>query len=263
MARLRPFAVYGVVKELREAARDRDSIVVTGASPVADELRSQLGLGAQPGAVREGGLAGAAALVYVLAGSPTEEDRNALKDANRRRVPIVVVAGDTSIDNVPYVLATDIVRVSPGHELPLDDVARALARRLDESGTTVAARAPALRRAVCDQLIATFSRRNGILGVAVFFPGADLPVLTVNQLRLVLRIGLAHGIEVERDRLPEILAVVGTGLGLRALARGVLATVPVAGWAVKGAVAYMGTRAVGEAAVRYFEARTQSRTPAV
>jgi uncharacterized protein (DUF697 family) len=31
--------------------------------------------------------------------------------------------------------------------------------------------------------------------------------------------------------------------------------VPVAGWAVKGGVAYAGTKAVGEAAVRYFEAR--------
>ena len=32
--------------------------------------------------------------------------------------------------------------------------------------------------------------------------------------------------------------------------------VPVAGWAVKGAVAYAGTKALGEAAVRYFEARS-------
>ena len=31
---------------------------------------------------------------------------------------------------------------------------------------------------------------------------------------------------------------------------------PVAGWALKGAVAYSGTRALGEAAARYFEART-------
>ena len=31
--------------------------------------------------------------------------------------------------------------------------------------------------------------------------------------------------------------------------------VPVAGWALKGAVAYAGTKAIGEAAVRYFEER--------
>jgi uncharacterized protein (DUF697 family) len=32
--------------------------------------------------------------------------------------------------------------------------------------------------------------------------------------------------------------------------------IPVAGWAVKGSVAYTGTKALGEAAVRYFDART-------
>jgi uncharacterized protein (DUF697 family) len=32
--------------------------------------------------------------------------------------------------------------------------------------------------------------------------------------------------------------------------------VPVAGWLVKGGVAYTGTRAIGEAAMRYFEQRT-------
>ena len=47
----------------------------------------------------------------------------------------------------------------------------------------------------------------------------------------------------------------GAGFAFRAVARELLDVVPFAGWAVKGAVAYTGTRAVGEAAVRYFEAR--------
>ena len=34
-----------------------------------------------------------------------------------------------------------------------------------------------------------------------------------------------------------------------------LLSVPVAGWAVKGVIAYAGTRALGEAAVRYFGRR--------
>jgi len=38
------------------------------------------------------------------------------------------------------------------------------------------------------------------------------------------------------------------------VARELLDFVPVAGWAVKGAIAYAGTRALGEAAIRYFEA---------
>ncbi len=86
-------------------------------------------------------------------------------------------------------------------------------------------------------------------------PGADLPVLTLNQVRLVLRIADAYGFEIDRERLPEVLGVVGSGLGFRAVARRAIGYVPLVGWAVKGAVAYAGTRALGEAAMRYFERR--------
>jgi len=92
----------------------------------------------------------------------------------------------------------------------------------------------------------------------VFVPGVDLPVLTLNQVRLVLRIAVAYGEPVDNQRALELAGIVGAGFGLRALARELLDLVPVAGWAVKGAVAYSGTRAIGEAAVRYFEARSGS-----
>jgi uncharacterized protein (DUF697 family) len=89
----------------------------------------------------------------------------------------------------------------------------------------------------------------------VFVPGVDLPVLTLNQIRLVLRIALAYGQELDNRRAVELLGVVGAGFGMRTVARELLDLVPVAGWALKGAIAYAGTKAVGEAAVRYFDAR--------
>ena len=49
--------------------------------------------------------------------------------------------------------------------------------------------------------------------------------------------------------------MIGSGLGFRALARKAIGVVPVVGWVVKGAIAYTATRALGEAAVRYFERR--------
>jgi uncharacterized protein (DUF697 family) len=85
----------------------------------------------------------------------------------------------------------------------------------------------------------------------VFLPGVDLPVLTLNEIRLLLRLEQVYGLEIDPgERLPEIVATLGAGVGLRAIARELLDLVPVAGWAVKGAVAYAGTRALGEAAVR-------------
>ena len=80
-------------------------------------------------------------------------------------------------------------------------------------------------------------------------------MLTVNQLRLVLRIAAAHGEHLDGQRLPELFTTLSAGYGFRLVARELLNFVPVAGWAVKGAVAYAGTRALGEAAVQWFGAR--------
>ena len=77
-------------------------------------------------------------------------------------------------------------------------------------------------------------------------------VLTLSQVRLVMRIALAHGREIDRSRATEVLGVVGAGYGFRAVAREGLSLLPVAGWAVKGAIAFSGTMAVGEAARRVF-----------
>ena len=87
-----------------------------------------------------------------------------------------------------------------------------------------------------------------------------MPVLTLNQLRLVLRIASAYGVEVGQERLPEVLAVIGGGFAFRAAAHQALNLVPVAGWAIQAGVAYGATRAVGEAAVRYFAAMAERDT---
>lgn len=256
MARLHPMAVLGLLRELRGAATETGALVVTGAPALAETLRKELVRGGDSDAVRPEGLTGAAALVYVLAAAPTDEDERVLKRAHRERVPIVCVLAAPERDaHVPYVLATDVVAVPPGSGFPLDEITHVVAARVGEEGTALAARLPVLRPAVCDHLIASFARKAAVTGIAVFVPGADLPVLTLLQLRLVLRIGAAHGVEIDRERLPEVLAVIGSGLAFRAVARQALGVVPVAGWLVKGSVAYAGTKALGEAARRYFEAR--------
>jgi len=249
-----PGALRALFKDVSSSARK--PLVVGGARSLAEVLRRELGRGAKPGAVRaDDEPKGGAVYVYVLAGGLTAEDEAALKRARRARVPIVAVVAGAPDVSIPYVLATEVVRLDAGEGFPLETIARVIAARLGEVGAPLAAGVPALRRAVCDRLIATFAKRNGLIGAAVFLPGVDLPVLTLNELRLLLRLEQAYGLEPDpRARLPEIAATVGAGLGLRAVARELLDLVPVAGWAVKGAVAYAGTRALGEAAVRRLEA---------
>jgi uncharacterized protein (DUF697 family) len=252
--RLNVGAVWGILRELQKVMARQGPVSVGGASESAAFLRRELARGGAAGAVREGVVDGASVSVHVFAGAPSEGDLEALRRAHRAKVSIVAVAPASLDAPLPFVLATDVVRVATA-DLPVEEIARAIARAVGEDATELAARLPVLRDAVCDDLIARFSRTNGIAGATIFVPGADMPVLTLNQLRLVLRIAAAHGVEVDRERLPEILAVVGSGFALRAVARQALGLVPVAGWAVKGAVAYAGTRAVGEAARRYFAER--------
>jgi uncharacterized protein (DUF697 family) len=255
-----PAAVWGLLKELRVAAEKTRYLAVTGPASLAGVLRRDLARGGDESLVREGPIDGAAALIHVVAAPHSAEDERALRGAHAARVPIVVVLADPDLDDraIPYVLATDVVRVPRAAGFPVDEIARVVAHRLEARATGLAAGLPVVRRAVCAELIESYARKNGIVGAAVFVPGVDMPVLTLNQLRLVLRIAAAYGEEIDAQRLPEIAGVIGSAFGLRALARELLDFVPVAGWLVKGAVAYGGTKAVGEAAVRYFDSRAAS-----
>jgi uncharacterized protein (DUF697 family) len=249
-------ALRGLIKELQVSARDGKPLAVGGARELASVLRRELARGAKPGAIRQvDEPRGAAVFVYVLGHAPTPEDEQALKRARRARVPIVaVVAGSIGDVTIPYVLATDVVPVHAGEGFPVDAIARVIASRLGEEGAPLAARLPVLRRAVADVLVASFSRKCGVVAAAVFIPGADLPVLALHQVRMLLRIEQAYGLDSDpRERAPELLATVVAGLGLRAVARQLVGVVPVAGWAVKGAVAYAGTRALGQAAIARLE----------
>ena len=251
-SKLRPLAVLAVLRELRRGESDPRPIAVAGASELVPALARLLREGGESAAVAVGPVADAAVLVWL---GKTDTER--LREASRSKVPIVAVTED---EIVPYVLAGSVVRVAPGEGqgFPLDEITTAIARVLGEEGVALAARLPVLRAAVCEHLIDKCARKNGAIAAAVFVPGVDLPLLTMNQIRLVLRIALAYGEELDQSRAVEIVGVVGAGYGFRMLAREALDFLPVVGWAVKGAVAFGGTRAIGMAAVRLCEARHKS-----
>ena len=237
-------ALRKLIKELDTAGRDRRPIAIGGAPELARVLERDLVRGGDASAVRIGAPAGAALYVHIATG----DDEAALKGARRARVPVVAIVFDD--EELPFVRATDVVQVGPGEPLPVDEIVEAIAAKLRDDGAPLAARLPVLRGPVCKRIVASFARKNGFVGAAVFVPGADLPVLALNEVRMLLLLDQAYGLELDpRDRIPEIVATLGAGFGLRAAARELLDLVPVAGWAVKGGVAYAGTRALGEAAV--------------
>ena len=159
---INPGAVLGVLTELRASAKRTSPLVVSGANELVRVLARELARGGVATAVREQGpIEGAAALVYVLAGTVDADDEKTLKEAARARIPIVaVMTGPAEPAHVPYVLDENVVRVGSGTGFPVEEIARRLARTLGEAATPLAARLPVLRRAVCDELIRKFSRQN-------------------------------------------------------------------------------------------------------
>jgi uncharacterized protein (DUF697 family) len=242
-------ALRALLKEIVVSAHGDRPIAVGGAPALATALRRELGIsgGDEP--------KGAAVYVHIWSG---DGDEAALTRARRARVPIVALA-PPDVEDVPHVLATDVVRLRPGAGFPVAELARTIAGRLGEEAAPLAARVPVLRRAVGEQLIHSISRTNGLVAAAVFIPGVDLPILARNELRLMLRLEQTYGLDVDpRERLPEIAGTIAVGFGLRAVARELLDLIPFAGWAIKGGVAYAGTRALGEATLRRLES-SQSR----
>jgi len=81
----------------------------------------------------------------------------------------------------------------------------------------------------------------------------DMVAITGLQMALVLQIGACYGRDPDLQRIWELLPVVGGGFGWRALSRELAGFIPVAGIAIKGAIAYAGTIVVGEGVTFYYE----------
>jgi uncharacterized protein (DUF697 family) len=121
-------------------------------------------------------------------------------------------------------------------------------------------RYPALRIAVANRLIYRTAAQNALIGIAFFVPGADMPAMTANQIKMVLAIAGIYGQEIDRERAVELAGIVAVGFGLRALVRSLVRYVPGIGLVVKAGSGYTATVALGMAAVRYFESGAPAST---
>ena len=111
-----------------------------------------------------------------------------------------------------------------------------------------------VRRPLADDSIRATSIQNAAVGFVPFIPGADMPIMTLNQIKMVLQIATAYGQPVDADRAKEILAVIGGAFVSRHIVRTCTKVIPVAGWVFSGAMGFAATEAMGRAMIEYFEA---------
>lgn len=179
-----------------------------------------------------------------------------LADARERGVPTLAVgvaeSGSDVAEAVGNPYADSVANLDPARVVD-EEVAAWLVERLRGKRLALAHNFPFLRSAVAEEAVKATALQNGLIGAVVVIPGADMPLMTLNQAKMMLQIAAAFGEQLGADRVKEVGAIVGGGFALRAIARQLLVVVPGLGWAIKGAIGYGGTIAMGKAAVAYFE----------
>ena len=127
---------------------------------------------------------------------------------------------------------------------------------------------PAFREQAAGRVINDTARANAQFALVANLPsvipilgglasvGADLIVLTKNQLTMSIKLAAIHGrpLDDRMQLLKEIAPVAGVGLGWRTLAREATSFIPLAGGTIpKVAIAYAGTYSTGRALDFYFQ----------
>ncbi|MBN2248185.1 MAG: DUF697 domain-containing protein [Coriobacteriia bacterium] len=196
-------------------------------------------------------------VVIAVAGSGNVALRQAVAAVRQQRVPLVVIGlGDGVRDReLADALGQPTADVIVSYE-PAEVVGRLGAWLTDTLGSKRLALAhnfAFMRRAVAEDAVKTTAWQNALVGAVTPIAGADMPIMTANQAKMLLQIAAAYGEPLGMERIKELLAIVGGGYLMRAVARQALTLVPVLGWAIKGGVGYTGTLAMGKTAVQYFE----------
>ncbi|RJQ31456.1 MAG: DUF697 domain-containing protein [Actinobacteria bacterium] len=151
------------------------------------------------------------------------------------------------------VAMSNIVSVSATLNMGLDDLKKKILDNLVAHRLALASKAPSFRNLVVEKIIRATSSQNAIFAGVIIVPGADMPVLSANQVKMVLEIAAAYGEELSLERAKELLVTIGGGFLFRSAARQLLDFVPGPGWIIKASVAYGGTEALGRSAKLYFK----------
>ena len=160
---------------------------------------------------------------------------------------------DAIVKHTKGIDINDIVVLDFEDQEPLESLARWVALRMPQKRIALALQFPFMRRSLCLEITQSNAITNAAVSLVAFIPGADMPIITANQAKLVLQIAAIYGNKLDIARAKEIIAVVIGAFGFRSLARNFARFIPILGIPIKTAVAYGGTLAVGNAACAYFE----------
>lgn len=198
---------------------------------------------------------------------PTNSQVSMLRKIGPKSLMLVMVGGHEDEFEARRREVAAAVGVRADHVVAvktLSQLGGVLAKRLiavfDELVIPLARQFPFLREDASAQEINATSQQNALVG-AMPVPGADMPIMTANQIKMILRLAAIHDQPMTLDRAKEVLAVVGSGFALRTAARQIAKLVPGPGWIIGGGLGYGGTLAIGKGAVEYFKRANGQASP--
>ncbi len=210
-----------------------------------------------PGDVLE--IDSAADVVIGLTGPGTTIEPT-MRLTRQRAIPTVLLGWEADRHALASRLSQPVLDTIAENEA--DDLVRALGAWLSErvSGKRVALAAnfPFVRRAVAEEAVKNTAFQNGVIGAVAVLPGADMPIMTANQAKMVLQIAAAYGEPLGAERIKELATVVGGAFVLRTVARQFVGLVPGFGWAIKAGIGYSATIGDGLRGHRVLRERRRS-----
>jgi uncharacterized protein (DUF697 family) len=194
---------------------------------------------------------------------PTSTQMATLRKIDPAQVLVVLLGGDPSQFDARRREVATAIGLRADQVLTAKtagDLRAPLAKRIltmyEELTVPLARQFPFLREEAADHEMQDTAKQNALVG-AMPIPGADMPIMTANQVKMVLRLAAMYDQPMTADRLKEVMAVVGGGFAFRTAARQVAKLIPGPGWLVGGAMGYSGTFAMGKAAIEYFRRSTE------
>lgn len=181
-----------------------------------------------------------------------------IEQARRRRVEFFVVRAGAQVqlarpsdEALRQLGVGDAVDLDLGTDRVADQLFEVVLKRLVDKKLALCANFEGARIHAAKEVINHTAWQNCAIAGIVVIPGADMPLLTGNQIKMVLELAAIYGKEMTFARAKELIAVIGAGFTFRTIARELLGFVPGPGWTVKASVAYFGTVATGRAAQQY------------
>jgi len=188
------------------------------------------------------------AMIFALHGPDMSQVM--IAQAKDKEIPCLVVVEEGLRAEAAEALELSILDIASSRKLDLmiSQTATWFAQNLGEHRMSLAADFLFMRPALAKETIESTARQNLVIATVFFMPGADMPVMTLNQIKMTLQLAFIYGEEFTLRRIIECLSVVATAFGWRFAARMATRAIPrIFRVPAKIGIAYVSTLALGKA----------------